>query len=596
MSIDERTIDQISAMTDIVQVIAGYIPVKRAGANFKAVCPFHQEKTPSFMISPQKQIYHCFGCGAGGNVFSFIMKYENMTFPETVRHLAAKCGVTVPEKRTASKNEVSRTRLLLDVYKAAFDYYRGNFMKAESKSAQIYLEKRGFSRSIIDAFGVGYARNEWRGLLDYLRQKGFHESAILSSGLVLPSSKGAPYDFFRDRIIFPIINIKEKVVAFGGRTLTQEEPKYINTSETEHFRKRFELYGLYRARRKIREAEGTVIIVEGYLDVMRLYQVGLENVVAPLGTALTRDHVRILKRYAEKAIMIFDGDSAGLNASLRSINAFLEESLCVEIVILPKGYDPDSFVTEQGRDAFCHMLKDAQDIFDFKLNYLLKKFDKNDSSGLIKITDEMFEMLHAVKNTILRDRYIRKLSECLGIHEGSLREEMHKKKKHGFDPDHAVTERKTKPAARKYLEELSLLHILISEPILCERAFALLSADDFERPDAREIFVYLGKMYQEGERRIDFNTLMNRIQHDDTRAILSELPFFKVEEDSEEEALAYRICEIKMRGYKKKKMEIHECIMRAVQNGDDENLKKYQQMKIDLQEKIQELKTKGSMV
>ena len=596
MAIDDRIIDEVSAATDIVQLIASYIPVKRAGTNYKALCPFHQEKTPSFMISPHKQIFHCFGCGAGGNAFGFLMRYENMTFPETVRHLAEKVGITIPEASSKSKEEVSRTRILSDIYQTAAEYYRANYVDThKGRGARAYLQKRGFLANVVDFFSIGFAIPEWRGLYDYLHKKGFPEDSILRSGLIVQSAKSTPFDFFKGRLIFPIVNVKDKVVAFGGRTLGSEEPKYINTPETEHFRKRYELYGLNWAKREITQAGETVIIVEGYLDVMRLFQIGIKNAIAPLGTALTQDHVRVLKRYAEKVLMVFDGDSAGLNASLRSLNAFLEESVCVEVVTLPPGHDPDSFVREKGDDAFRKVLTSAQDVFDFKLNALLAKYNKSDSLGLIKITNEMFEMLFAVKNAVLRDRYIRQLSERLAINEASLRAELQKRKKFSSEDELVAVEEK-KTSSNKQLHELNLLHIIISEPSLCKIAFACLSIDDFERTEVREIWSFLDKICHDEGGIIDYNKLTNRIQNEDTKKVLSELPFLTIEEDDKADALLKRIREIKLKVFERELKDIHAHIRAAEAQHDEETLIKHQQMKIRIQNEINKLKTKGVTV
>ncbi len=602
MSIDDRVIDEVSRATDIVQVIAGYIPIKKAGANYKALCPFHREKTPSFMISPQKQIYHCFGCGAGGNVFSFVMKYENMTFPETLRHLAQKAGIRIPEERKFSKEKVSKKRVVSEIYSAACEYYRTNYVNdIKGKPARDYFEaKRGFSRQVCSFFKIGYASFDSRGLLNYLRKKGFQEDIIRRSGLVISPASGQPYDFFRGKVIFPIFNIKDKIIAFGGRTLGKEEPKYINSPETEYFRKRYELYGLNFARREIHQSARTVIIVEGYVDVMSLFQYGIKNVVAPLGTALTSEHVRLVKRYADRALMIFDSDTAGINASLRSLDIFLEESFSAEIITLPRGYDPDSFIREKGRDEFIQMFDKAEDVFDFKLNILLKKYDTSDSHGLVQLTNEMIDTLRLVKNTILLDRYIKKLSTRLGIHETSVRRELNKSMKRSHQQGRAGevggASGQHKDPYRYHKEELNLLHIIISEPVLLETAFSLINADEFERNDAREIFLLIKHLFNNGQRDLNFNMLANRIENEETKAALSVLPFLIIDEETKEEALSNRIREIKLKKYDKQLKEIHGKIREAESKHDDRRCLELQYMQMTIQREKQTLKNKGSMV
>jgi DNA primase len=595
MAIDQRIIDEISAVTDIVQLIADYIPVKRAGANFKASCPFHQEKTASFMISPQKQIFHCFGCNAGGNVFSFLMKYENMTFPEAVRFLAEKANITIAEERGRSKEKVNQTRHMYDLFDAAREYYR-QLYKTDPKAgpAREYIHsKRGFSESVSEQFGIGYATQEWSKLFEYLQQKGFSPDIILKSGLVMRSPKGTAYDFFRGRVLFPIVNSKDKTIGFGGRSLGADEPKYINTPETEFFRKRYELYGLNFARREIHAAGDIVIVVEGYLDVMALWQAGIKNAVAPLGTALSQDHVRLLRRYADKVILVFDGDSAGVQAALRSIDIVLEEELPAEVVALPKGYDPDSFVKEKGSEAFTAALTAATDAFDFKLQHLISSYSSTSSFGLMKIAREMLVTTHVVKNAILKDRYIKKLATRLRISETAIRAELMKKAHVSYRDDYREDDQAVlsdKPL--KYAEELDLLYILITEPAHMALVSSIVEADDFQRKEAREIYLCLCRLYQDGAKNISLDTLTNHLDRDESKAVLSELAFVHIDEETLFEALQNRLRDIKVRSFNRKLEKVKKNISEAEVLQDDESRKTYQRIQIDLLREKQKLLSK----
>jgi DNA primase len=594
MAIDQRVIDEITAATDIVQVIGSAIPLRRAGSNFKAQCPFHQEKTASLMVSPQKQIFHCFGCGAGGNVFSFLMKYENLSFPETIRLLAEKANITIPDDRHISKEKGNEVKKIADIFQVATEYYRANFENQEigKLAREYFFEKRAFSKNISANFSVGYASSEWGALSDLLQKKGFPLELIMRSGLVVRSQKGTLFDFFRGRILFPIFNIRDKVVGFGGRTLGSDEPKYINTPETEYFRKRYELYGLNFARREVHANQNTILVVEGYLDVIALHQAEIKNVVAPLGTALTHDHVKLLRRYADKVIMVFDGDKAGLNAALRSIDIFLEEELHAEVVTLPTGYDPDSFVKEKGREAFVEILTQSMDVFDFKLDALIKEYNPQTAFGLMKIAREMLTSAHIVKNAILLDRYIKKLAAKLRIEESAIRDELKKKK--GISKNERSHEESVISPKRnaKFEEELTLMYIITTHPHLMKTVFESVDSEDLERPEAREIYLLLQRLVQERNLTITLDTLINHVPTEETQKVLSEFAFHEIEEDTIEEALQNRLREVKLRSYDRKITKVKQAISEAVTKQDDAMRTQYQKIHIELERERQKLKSK----
>ena len=599
MALDDSVIDEVSRSADIVSVIGGYIPLKKAGQNFKACCPFHQEKTASFVVSPQKQIFHCFGCGAGGNVFSFLMKYENMTFPEAVKHLAQKIGIVIPEERKVSKADLSQKRLLDEVYAETKRFFIAclNSDIKGAHQAREYLRSRGVSSDTAKVFGIGYSPNEWHALFDHLNKKGFSQKLIFSSGLVMQSVQGSAYDFFRGRLMFPISNVRDRVVGFGGRTLTGENPKYINTAETENFRKRFELYGLNAARREITASgsfSGIVFVVEGYLDVVSLYQAGIRNAVAPLGTSLTQDHVRILKRYAEQAILVFDGDQAGIKAALRSIGSFLQEGLPVKVLVLPDKHDPDSFVREKGLVAFEQLAVQAKDVFDFKFSVLRNRYKLNDPTDVVKITEEMLELVEVSSNGLLRDQYIYKLSNYVNVSEKVLREEIARRKqslrKDATEENSSFSVNKAGSLNRNNAE-LHIIQILISNPIYCKLAFDILCEEDFDIKETRDIFCALFEMFNAGE-TINFAMLTNRVRQESTKKILSELAMYSVEEESVDEALQNRIREIKLTGYERRRRELHLLIKQAEEEGDEEGSLKFLQSKMKIEKEIQELKTK----
>ncbi|MFH1305049.1 MAG: DNA primase [Candidatus Omnitrophota bacterium] len=369
--IPQEVIDSILDRLDIVEIISGYIQIKKSGRNFKACCPFHNEKTPSFVVSPDKQIYHCFGCAAGGNVISFVMKYENMEFPEAVKLLAAGAGVSLPE--TGRNSSRSSTGHLYEINQTAADFYHDILMSEEGRGALEYLKARGLDDKTLKTFMVGYAPQGWENFKTFCVKKKIPLEFARKAGLTIPSEKGkGDYDRFRNRIIFPIFSERGRVLGFGGRVLDNSLPKYINSPETPIYSKSNVLYGLNFSRQAIRD-EKYVIITEGYLDVISSFKHGSTNVVATSGTALTASQVVILKKYADTAVMVFDADQAGEAASLRGLDILLQNGMKVKIATLPEGEDPDSFVRKNGRKKFEKIIDDAKGLFDYKLDLLIKK-------------------------------------------------------------------------------------------------------------------------------------------------------------------------------------------------------------------------------
>lgn len=423
--ISDKIIDDILQRIDIVDVISGYFPLKRAGRNFRALCPFHQEKTPSFMVSPDKQIFHCFGCGAGGNVFNFIMKYERTEFPETIRELAQRVGVEIPSYSSQDKGNSLR----LEIYRAnelASQYYHQVLLKeASAKHAQNYFAHRGLSNREIVKFRLGFAPAHLSGLLDFLSHHQIKRETLRAAGLIIPRDDGTTGNRFRNRVIFPIFNVKAKVIGFGARALDESLPKYINSPETEIYSKGRELYGLNFALDQIRRKDYAVI-VEGYLDLITSHQYGIENAVASSGTALTAEQVRLLKRYSRNVVIIYDGDHAGEIATLRGLDLLIQENLNIRIVSLPSGFDPDDYIRKQGVDELKRKIAAASDLFDYKLNLLTSKFNSKDSQGKVKIVEEMLPTVSKIENDVLKSEYIKKLSERLSVREESLWTEMHK--------------------------------------------------------------------------------------------------------------------------------------------------------------------------
>lgn len=509
---DEDAVERVAAASDIVEIISQFIPLKRAGRNFKACCPFHQEKTPSFMVQPEKQLFHCFGCKAGGDVFSFLMKFENLTFPEALKMLADRAHITLPERRF-SKTEDSHKEKIYEIYQAASDFYQKLFQSDAGREARDYLTRRGISQATVAEFRIGWAMNEWRALYDHLVKKGYSEAVLKQSALIQQSPKGNYYDTFRGRVLFPIMNLQNKVIAFGGRLLADGEgPKYLNSPENPIFSKRRELFGLNLAKKAINPDWPNLILVEGYMDFLALYQNGFRNAVATLGTALGEDHVRLMKRFVEEVTVVYDGDKAGEAASLRGLEVLLEGGMQVKLVSLPKGFDPDDFVLKQGPDAFRDLLKKAQDFFDYKLQALLRKYPRTDALGLAKISREMLETFQKIRNPVIQAEYFKRLSRELGVDENSLRSEFaNVTKRTGRSREGAVGPGPVKPVDVAPQEEVMILALMAEAADFAERAEAEIGPEMFRSEVSREIFRLIAASLEEKKKR-SFTAILNQVR------------------------------------------------------------------------------------
>lgn len=427
MMIPEEKIAEILAATDIFDVVSEAVILKKSGKSFFGLCPFHSEKTPSFSVNPDKQIFHCFGCSAGGNVLSFVMKYHGISFPEAARMLARKYNIVIetqkmsPEQRKAVHIRESLFRLNKKVMQAYT-----NFLDDSLKGNDVrqYLKGRGTSKQISDQFQLGYAPDAWDAIVHVLRQEKVSKGVAVSSGLVLEKKqKNGFYDRFRNRLIFPIFDINMQVAGFGGRVMDDSMPKYMNSPETPVYNKSRILYGLHAAKQACRRQD-QVFIVEGYFDFLSLYQYGIKNCVASLGTALTREHVRILKGYATTMTLVFDSDEAGIKAAKRSIDIFVQEGIDTRILVLPGENDPDSYIMAHGRDAFLELAGSAKTVMQFLLHLSLDTHGTSSVEGRIKVLDEMKLHLAGIQDYAVRSIYVRELAETLNIDEKAVLEKV----------------------------------------------------------------------------------------------------------------------------------------------------------------------------
>ena len=433
--IPENKVSEIKHAADIVEIISDAVLLKKAGKNFIGLCPFHTEKTPSFTVSPDKQIFYCFGCGTGGNVFSFLMKQEGLSFPETARRLAKRFGIDLPIN-SLSPDELKKINTregLLDVNRRAMTFFQQALChETVGQAARAYLKQRGISQKTIDNFKLGYAPDGWDRLLKFFDGKRLSTALIEKAGLILPRrNKNGYYDRFRNRIMFPILDASMQVIGFGGRVLDESLPKYLNSPETPVYNKGNSLYGIQQARNKCRET-GEVFIVEGYLDLLALYQHGIENCVATLGTALTSNHIQLLTRYAGRMILVYDSDEAGIRSAQRCIDTFWaehvdfsrqdvfsEERADTHIMVLPSGHDPDSFVFEHGSEAFLKAAAQSPGIITFLMNRAVEKHGLS-TEGKIRIIGELQHSLTAINDRVAQSLYVKQLAEKIGIDESAI--------------------------------------------------------------------------------------------------------------------------------------------------------------------------------
>ncbi len=514
MAIPENIINEIRERADIVEIIDSYIHLKKTGRNFKALCPFHPEKTSSFVVSPEKQIFHCFGCGEGGNVIHFLMRYQNTSFVEAVKQLASMLGVEIPEQETNTDS-----KRLLDLNKIASDFYfKQLFSKAGSKCMQ-YLKSRGISEETIENFQLGYAADSWDSLSQYLISKGYNYEFLQKAGLSAKAREAKKYfDIFRDRLMFPIFDHRGKVLGFGARVLSEVMPKYLNSPETIAYKKGKILYGVNVTLTQIKK-ERVAIIVEGYLDMISLYQAGIENVVASLGTALTQDQVRFLKKYTDEIIIIYDGDKSGQIASLRSLDIVFSSGIKAKAVGLPLGYDPDSFIKKIGKIEFLKLIFERKEIFDYKLDTLISIYGKDSLDSRIKIVNEMFLSLNEMEDYLLKSEYMKKLSNKLGFDEKVLWEQFNVKVKRSSEPK---MDSRTIARNKNYTPvEATLVYIMLDRKELIPELKNILSPQEFLTPQIQSIVEKIYALYPDNE-KLKLGNFMNLIPDDEAK-ILSEI-------------------------------------------------------------------------
>ncbi len=581
--IPDNILEDILSRVDIVELISGYIPLKRAGRNFRALCPFHHEKTPSFMVSPDRQIYHCFGCQAGGNAFNFLIQYERLEFPEAVEALAKKVGVSLPQGQKQDDKTASLITQLYKINELAALFYESNLNSSSGLEAKKYLLKRGINESAVKLFKLGYASRNWDALINHLRNKTINLSLLEKAGLILAKDGGGYYDRFRDRIIFPIFDIKSRVLAFGARVVPDADkaagedasPKYLNSPETPIYIKGRNLYGLNLAKDAIREND-CVVIVEGYLDFIMPYQEGQKNIVASLGTALTIEQARLIKRYTHNVVMVYDADDAGQMATLRTLDIFIEEGMTVKVVSLPEGFDPDLFVRKNGIGNFKEKINQAENLFDYKLRILKSRYSTKDIEAKALISSEMLLTINRFKNAILKAEYVKRLAQELDIKEDALLQELNKIKETKTYPDLGTQGSIKKPANINPTEKL-LIKLMLEEEELISHIRDRLEPADFQDERASRIVSLLFDLIEQGK-NIEPNKLINYLNDESTSQIICESTLLpEIPSQNKENVVNDCIQRLKNERLRIKKEHLHEQIKTAEGLGEEEKLNRLMQ-------------------
>ena len=520
--VSSETIQQIRERVDIVDVISSYVSLSKAGQNFKGLCPFHSEKTPSFSVNPASQYFHCFGCQTGGDVYTFLMKQENMDFGEALRELAQRAGIALPERRRtiSSGSSLSRERYL-HLYRLAASWYHKNLQEApEAEEARTYLDQRNISRQSWIEFQLGYAPGGWNGLSHWLARQSVTSEEMIQAGLIVRKEQEgrqgfSTYDRFRHRVMFPIADIRGQVTGFGGRVLADEAvPKYLNSSETALFIKGRALYGLDKARQSA-VSEKKFYVVEGYLDVIALHEHGLSHVVAPLGTALTIEHVQVLRRFVSTVVLVFDGDMAGVNATLRTLDLFLNSGIDVRVLSLPAGEDPDSFVRKYGIDRFLELDAASITLLDCVVTSILDNAKKESIQDRVKCADEVLSILQKTRNPLEKDEYLKVVGDRLSLRQDLLRKRL---------PTLRLQVREGNPASKpvQAREGISLpvgrpeerdLIILLLQGRLNSRYLLQLTGEAFSVPVYRHI-VNQAVEYRDDGGQVDLKMLRNALSED----------------------------------------------------------------------------------
>lgn len=522
---DRAIVEQVKGAVDIVDVATHLlrVPLVRKGERFVALCPFHREKTPSFSLNPSLQIFKCFGCGKGGDVLTLVMELERLTFPEALAHLAAKAGIALPEHGDGAKISARQRRLAILADSAAI--YTEWLNQPMGAGAREYLAQRGFGDNTIRAFGMGFAPDARLALFQALKKRGHQDEDIFATGVVRQKDAATTYDLMRHRVVIPIRDLRGNVIGFGGRVLGDGEPKYLNSPETELFSKRTVLFGLDRAADAATK-RGAFVIVEGYMDVIAAHQHGVDHVVGTLGTALTPDHVRILQRYANKVVLLFDGDLAGQRAADRGAALLLQTGMHVTVVTLRDGLDPDEFLAQHGADAFeAFLAEHAEELLDYMVRRARERHAAADPvSGTVNAIRELVANLEGVEDRLVRDVVLDRIASAFGVPIANVRAESAKLRRVDTATQATTLPADVRAPTRRVngtdLDEIWVVLGAISKAAFAEQALSVLAIDDLRDAGRRQLFVRLVELWRSGH-ALTFSSIETAVAGDgDAKAAL----------------------------------------------------------------------------
>ena len=537
MPLPDGFIEEIKFRNDISDVISSYVSLKRRGRNLVGLCPFHAEKTPSFNVYPQSSSFYCFGCGAGGDIITFIERIENLDYIESIKFLAQRSGISMPESNKKDEELSSIKTRIFEINRAAARFFHKNLYSSKGEKALNYLYKRGLTDKIVKHFGLGFAPDSRYDLINHLKENGFRYEEMVNANLAYARSKTSVSARFFDRVMFPIIDLRGNVIAFGGRIMSDQKPKYLNTSDTLAFKKSLNLFALNFAKN---ENNGTLILVEGYMDVIALHQAGFKNTIATLGTALTSEQAKIISRYANEVVICYDSDEAGQKAASRAIDLLRPTGVLIKVVSVPNGKDPDEFIRSHGKDGpvrFAQLIKSSGNDIEYRLDKAARNYNLNDSEGKIAYLKESVKILATLENLIEQEIYTSKLCERLDVSKNTVMSQVakerrkHKRlseKKQFFQVQQNLSARNDKfnveksDNLRAAFAEEAIIAYIINNPDSSEEVFNKLADENFCTSFNRRIYAVLKERVAQG-RSVSLTDLTQDFSHEEISAIAAML-------------------------------------------------------------------------
>jgi DNA primase len=568
--IPDDIVERIKSESDIVSVVSGFVTLRKVGKDYRGLCPFHQEKTPSFYVIPAKGFYHCFGCGVGGNAVNFIMAHERLDYPEALRYLAEKAGITIPETPKGNKSDIDA---LYEALSLAGAYYMKSLSDGSGLSALNYLRSRGITDETSKAFGIGYAPPGWDGFIKHAASKGIGPTILERVGLV--AKKENYYDRFRNRLMVPIKTVSGRIVGFGGRVLPAEDgPKYINSPETDIYKKGKLLFGLAVSKDHIRE-ENYAIVVEGYFDLIALYQYGIKNVVAVSGTGFTPEQTQLLARFCEQIVLLYDSDSAGIKAAFRACGVLYNAGIEPRLVRLPKGHDPDSFVRENGKDALLTHINGGCDVIDFIYNGLSGKFSDEPLAHQEKIIKAISETVSLIQDPLRRNLLIKKITEKFDLSSGTLDIQIPK-------ASHTESQEIVTRQIGRIKPEKEFLSLLLIRSDFLAQCDGIIDSSLFIDAANAQIYEMISALYHSGD-PVNFADLFDRLEDESLRRRLSEIGTIEHKPGNEELLLKAYLKDFEILSIHKRREELKIQIGEAEKQADFEKVDELTRQRPDLQ-------------